>query len=77
MEVEIYKMIYKISKDADSLRILGENFVNNNGNKGSIIINNKKDKIKGILPIKNLRKSKIKMVLSKNIYNIIVIHVDT
>ena len=63
-------MIYKISKDTDSLRILGENFVNNNGNKGNIIINNKKEKIKGILPIKNLRKNKIKMVLSKSIYNI-------
>ena len=70
MEVEIYKMRYKISKNIDNLRILGENFVKNNKNKGNIILNNKKVRIKSMLPINNLKQNKIKMVLSKNIYNI-------
>ena len=73
MEVEIFKMIYKISKsdnNKDNLRILGENFVNNNENKCNIIINNKKERIKSIIPVNNLKSNKIKMVLSKNIYNI-------
>ena len=72
MEVEIYKMIYNISKsikDKDNLRIIGENFVINNKNKGNIIINNKKERIKSIIPINNLKLIKIKMVLNKNIYN--------
>ena len=79
MEVEIYKMIYNISKsikDKDNLRIIGENFVINNKNKGNIIINNKKAKIKSNILINNLKQNKIKMVLSKNIYNISCIFKD-
>ena len=45
MEFEIYEMKYKISKNTESLRILGENFVLNNENKGNIIINNRKERI--------------------------------
>ena len=70
MDVEIYKMVYKISNNVDKLRIFGENFVANNENKGNIIINNKKEKIKSILSLNNLNKNKIKIVLNKNIYNI-------
>jgi len=75
MEVEIFEMIYKISKSVNNLRILGETFVKNNKNKGYIIINNKKEKIKSFITINNLKnlkqnKIKIKMILIKNIYNI-------
>ena len=42
MDINIYKLIYKKSKNTDKLRILGENFVINNENKGNIIMNNKK-----------------------------------
>ena len=48
MEVEIYKMIYKRSNNIKELKILGENFVKHNKNKGNIIINNKKEKLKNI-----------------------------
>jgi len=44
MEVQIYKMQYKIYNNKKDLRILGENFVKNNKNKANIIINNKKKK---------------------------------
>ena len=37
-------MIYKIYKNINNLRILGENFVSNNENKLNIIINNKERK---------------------------------
>ena len=70
MEVEIYKMLYKITKSTDNLRILGETYVKNNKNKGKFIIRNKRERIKSILSIKNLKQNKIKMVISKNIYNI-------
>ena len=70
MEVEIYKMIYKRSNNTEKLRILGENFVKHNKNKGNIIINNKKEKIKSIIPIDNYKPNKIKIILIKNIYNI-------
>ena len=78
MEVEIYKMKYNISKNTNYLRILGKNFVTNNDNKGKIIINNKKERIKSILSIINFKqnKIKIKMVLSKNICNISCIFKD-
>ena len=49
MEVEIYQMTYKMKrkkenemKHLNEIRILGDEFVLNNLNKGSMIINNKK-----------------------------------
>ena len=47
-------MIYKISKNTNNLRILGENFVSNYENKCNIIINNK-ERIKNFIPINNLK----------------------
>ena len=76
MEVDIYNMIYKKPKTFDKLRILGEKFVINNENKGNIIIHNKREKIKSIIPIKNSKRIKIKMVLIKNINNISCIFKD-
>ena len=69
MEVEVFKMIYKMEKDKYNLRILGEVFKNNNKNKAKIIINNKKYPLNDVLSIENIRSKKILMILSKNIYN--------
>ena len=69
MEVELYKMKYKIEKNINKFRILGEDFVKNNRNKGSLIINNKKNPLKDIIIIDNIKENKIQMILSKNIYN--------
>ena len=69
MEVEIYKMTYKIKNDENILRILGQDFVKNNRNKGKIIINNKKFNLKDIILVNNIKQKKMKMLLNKNIYN--------
>ena len=69
MEVEIYKMTYKIKNDENILRILGQDFVKNNRNKGKIIINNKKFILKDIILVNNIKQKKMKMLLNKNIYN--------
>ena len=71
MEMEKYLMTYEIDRDQNVLRVLGEEFVRNNKNKGIIIYKNKKYSLKGLFEpfdIKN-NKLKIKMLLSKNSYN--------
>ena len=57
-------MTYKNENNLNDFRILGEEFVRNNGNKGILIINNKKIKFpqKGIISLKNIGKNKIKMI---------------
>ena len=56
MEVERYKMIYTKNLSTlfenDYIRILGNDFVKNNKNKGKLIINNKKYKLKEFINIK-------------------------
>ena len=71
MEVEKYKMIYKIDKRNENLRLLGEQFVKNNKNKIKLIINNKQCKSKELISIDNIKadKFKIKMVTKNNIFN--------
>ena len=76
MEVEIYQMTYNINSQIENkieqlkeVRILGDYFVENNFNKGSLIINNKKVHLKSIVPINNLKQNKITMIINKNIYN--------
>ena len=71
MEVEKYKMIYKIDKNNGNSRILGELFVKNNKNKLKLIINNKQCKLKDIISIKNIKgdKFKIKVISCNNIFN--------
>ena len=66
INMELYSMTYKLEKNQTNLRILGKEFVNNNKNKGFLIIDNKKMHLKEIVQIK---KSKIYMMLNKNIYN--------
>ena len=69
--MEMYKMIYKIdsNKNTSNLRILGEDFVKNNINKGKLIISNKKSFFKGVISINNIKTNKLKMILCKSIYN--------
>ena len=69
MEIEKYKMIYKIENKSNNLRILGDDFVKNNINKGKLIINNKKFSLKSIISINEVKKGKIEIILLKNIYN--------
>ena len=56
----------------NNIRILGYDFVKNNENKGKLIINNKKYKLKEFINIKEFKKDKIKiyMILSKELSNI-------
>ena len=42
MEGETFIMIYRMDKNKDNIKILGEKFVKNNVNKSKLIINNKK-----------------------------------
>ena len=69
MEMKCYKMIYKIEKNTEKLTILGKDFIKNNKNKCKLIINNKKCQLKDIILIKSIKKSNMKLVLNKNIYN--------
>ena len=72
MELEIYKMLYKKENDDNyNLRILGNIFVKNNKGKGKLIINNKKQAIKEFINTQSINtdKIKIKILLSKIIYN--------
>jgi len=61
------KYYYGINKK----RILGEYFCRNNKNKGKLIINNRKSDLQEFIDIENNneKQAKIKMILSKNIYN--------
>ena len=48
MEMEKYLMTYEIDKDQNDIRVLGEEFVRNNKNKGFMIYKNKKYSLKGL-----------------------------
>ena len=71
MKNEKCVMIYKIEKDKDILKILDDEFVKNNKNRGKLIINNKKYQIKDFYEIKNklIDFVKIGIILNKNLYN--------
>ena len=88
MKAERYKMIFKLKKDKneiyfigknfvekekeEGLRILGEDFVKNNKNKGKLVINNKKSNLRELIPFNDINnnKLKIKIILDKDIYNL-------
>ena len=63
MEIEIYKMTYKKEENKPDERVLGEIFVENNMNKGKLIISNKKTELKSLLEVEKIKNSKLKMVL--------------
>ena len=72
METKSYIMLYKIScidKNREKIRILGDYFCRNNNNKGILIINNKKAKLKEYIEINTKKENqiKIKLELNKNI----------
>ena len=72
MEMKLFKMTYKTRENDNYLKILGEDFVKNNKNKGKLAINNKKLNLKDTIFFGNdvLNKiNKLKMLLCKNIYN--------
>jgi len=85
MEVERYKMIYRIKNNEEyddkdnrkeiisgNIRILGNSFVKNNKNKANLIVNNKKYKLKEFINIKEFKDNKLKIniILSKECSNI-------
>ena len=59
-------------KGSDNIRILGKDFVKNNKNKGKLIINNKKYKLKEFINSNEIKNDiiKINIILSKEISNI-------
>ena len=71
MENEKYVMFYQIHLNNNILRILGEEFVKNNKNKGKIIYSNKKYHLLGLFKLKNIMNNtlKIQMQLNKGCCN--------
>ena len=75
MKTKIYTMIYKIetsNPNNPELLILGDEFVQNNHNKGNLIIKNKKfNLLKNKITITKIKKNqlKIKLILKDNIFN--------
>ena len=69
MEFEIYRLSHKKEIRTNNLRILGEEFVKNNRNKGQLVIDNKKIALQAVISNYNFKQNKMKMILCKNIYN--------
>ena len=71
MENEKYIMFYEIQENNDFIRILGEEFVRKNKNKGKIIYKNKKYYLRGLFKLKNVIEGNLKILiaLSKDCYN--------
>ena len=69
--MEEFKLIYKINKNENHLRILGEKFFNCNRLKFRIIYNNKNYNFKELIPIKDIKDDKliIKIIFFENIEN--------
>ena len=68
MENKKYTMINEIKHnlDLDFIRILGEGFVKNNGNKGKIIYKNKKSFLKSLFKLEDIIKHKLKIQILLN-----------
>ena len=62
-------MTYKIENDQKKLKLLGEEFVKNNKNKGNLIINNKKVSLRDKIAIKEITKNKVLMILDEFVSN--------
>ena len=50
MEIELYKLVYKIEKEKGDLRLLGEEFFIRNKIKGIMVYKRKKFKLKEKIP---------------------------
>ena len=69
-EKERFLMVYKYYKNGE-IKILGKDFVKNNKNKGILIINNKKTKLKEFIHIdKNIKANTSKKILAKQQNNL-------
>ena len=68
----IIRNIIDKENKSDNIRLLGKDFVKNNKNKGKLIINNKKYKLKEFININEIKNNiiKINMILSKELSNI-------
>jgi len=71
MEKEIYRIIYKVDRNKEQIRILYTDFVKNNKNKGKLIIKNIKYNYKDFIKINGIKSNniKIKMIFSHDICN--------
>ena len=69
MDMEIYKMEYNIRNKTNKLRVIGEDFMKNNKNKGKLIINNKKVPLYDIISFDYKEQTKIKLIISVSIFN--------
>jgi hypothetical protein len=56
----ITDFLTEIAENKENIQILGIEFVQNNANKGKLIINNKKSRLKPFLEIKNIKDIKLK-----------------
>ena len=70
MENERYMLHYEIKKYNNTIKILGEEFVRNNKNKGRIIYNNKIYPLQSLFQLEDIKSNKLKIqiILSKNCY---------
>ena len=68
MDMEIYKMIYRF-ETTSKFQILGEEFMEKNSNKGKLNINNKKFHFNEVSSLDLKKQTKIKLILSGNIFN--------
>jgi len=72
MKFERYTVKYNAKSSNKNQKILGKEFVKNNRNKGILLINHKKYKIKEFIETDNISKKsefKIDIILCKNHYN--------
>ena len=71
MKNEKYTMIYEIKYNYTSFRILGEEFIRNNKNKGQLIYKNKKYSLKSYFKLKDIIKDRlnIQILLNKDCCN--------
>ena len=66
MEVEKYRLIYKINNNKKNIRILGKDFVKNNKNKGKLIFLNRKYPLEDIFTIKTGKENIFKLGIMLN-----------
>ena len=74
MESEIYELVYKIEKDKNDIRLLGNEFFIRNKYRGIIVYKSRKYKLIEKIPIEKIKNIndkylKIKMIFHNRIYN--------
>ena len=71
MEVERYRLIYKIDKSKTDLRLLGDKFFERNKGFGNFLYKNRRIKLQEIIAIDNIKEDELQLDLLfyKKIYN--------